>query len=58
MALPFPLCKTTFIVGWVDATKPNNSYYLTANVGFGLRLTQPTKIKLIFFFLRGAVEAK
>ena len=41
---------------------PNNSYYSTANVGFGLRTlrdlatTQPTKIKLIFFSIRGAVE--
>jgi len=34
MVLQFLLCKTTFIVGWVDARKPNNSYYSTANVGF------------------------
>jgi hypothetical protein len=62
MALPFPLCKTTFIVGWVDARKPNNSYYSTANVGFHFvpcgkqATTQPTKIKLIFFSIRGTVE--
>ncbi len=26
LVLPLPLRKTTFIVGWVDARKPNNSY--------------------------------
>jgi len=44
LALPFPLCKTTFIVGWVDARKPNNSYYSTANVGF--HFVQPNLQKL------------
>ncbi|MBS9385737.1 MAG: hypothetical protein HEQ24_16560 [Dolichospermum sp. BR01] len=32
MALPFPLCKTTFIVGWVDARKPNNQGYFILNI--------------------------
>ena len=44
MALPFPLCKTTFIVGWVDARKPNKSYYPTANIGF--HFIQPNLRKL------------
>jgi hypothetical protein len=44
LALPLPLRKTTFIVGWVDARKPNNSYYLTANVGF--HFVQPNLQKL------------
>jgi hypothetical protein len=44
LALPLPLRKTTFIVGWVDARKPNNSYYLTANVG--VHFVQPNLQKL------------
>jgi hypothetical protein len=71
MALSFPLCKTRFIVGWVEERNPTPLIYPPANVGLclmpparyrerhatrTLHSTQPTKIKLIFSSIRGAVE--
>ncbi|HLP92057.1 MAG TPA: four helix bundle protein [Nostocaceae cyanobacterium] len=54
LALPFPLCKTTFIVvGRVEERNPTNA----RKCWVSLRSTQPTKINLILFTIRGAIEA-
>jgi hypothetical protein len=41
MALPFPLCETTFMVGWVEVRNPTLLTILSLMLGF-LASTQPT----------------